>query len=549
MLQQVGAHFGRIGRFLVDLVDRHDHRHLCRLGMRDRFDRLGHHGIVRRNHQDHDIGHVRTAGAHRGKGRVARRIQEGQRGALVGRHLIGPDMLGNAAGFARNDTGLADCIQQRGLAVVDVAHDRHDRRARRQIFVAVQNLVDDLFDIAVGNADRTVTEFLDHQFGGIGIDGLVHRHHHAHFHKRFDDICGAFRHAVRQFLNHDGLGKLHVAHHLFGAHVQAQRLLAGLFLLALHRGKAACPPAFTGQRLVQRQLAGAAHVFATLGLGLGVTVALFALPVGLARAQARLGRTRRLGCGSSAAGRLVAGLGLGRDLRLLGVFGAAGLHLGQGLGALFFFNLLTLGRGALALFALPRLDLVALALTFLFAGNLIGRTLQRFACLAGLGVAQRGKAPFHLCVRDAGGPFRGIAEMRCRPRCPGRSGSAGLRDDHALALGLDHDVLRPAVAEALLHLSGTRAAKAKRFLTVSIAHAFFVSFDAAVPPNCLRIPASRDASSTTRVVSPPAASAPCIACSRPKAKPNSRAVRQPMNVSLPPGACSLVLPRSDPSLA
>jgi hypothetical protein len=63
---------------LVDLVDRHDHRHLGGLGVVDRLDRLRHHRIVGGHHQHHDVGHLRAARAHRGEGRVARRVEEGQ---------------------------------------------------------------------------------------------------------------------------------------------------------------------------------------------------------------------------------------------------------------------------------------------------------------------------------------------------------------------------------------------------------------------------------------------------------------------------------------
>ena len=48
-------------------------------------------------------------------------------------HLVGADVLGDAAGLARGDVGLADGVEQRGLAVVDVAHDGDDRRARHQV--------------------------------------------------------------------------------------------------------------------------------------------------------------------------------------------------------------------------------------------------------------------------------------------------------------------------------------------------------------------------------------------------------------------------------
>ena len=42
--------------------------------------------------------------------------------------LIGADVLGDAAGLAGDHVGLADGVEQRGLAVVDVAHDGDDRR-------------------------------------------------------------------------------------------------------------------------------------------------------------------------------------------------------------------------------------------------------------------------------------------------------------------------------------------------------------------------------------------------------------------------------------
>ena len=46
---------------------------------------------------------------------------------------IGADVLRDAARFALGDARLADGVEQRGLAVIDVAHDRDDRRARHAI--------------------------------------------------------------------------------------------------------------------------------------------------------------------------------------------------------------------------------------------------------------------------------------------------------------------------------------------------------------------------------------------------------------------------------
>ena len=58
VLQQLVDHPGRIGAGLVDLVDRHDDRRAGRLGVIDGLDGLGHHAVVGRHHQDHDVGDV-----------------------------------------------------------------------------------------------------------------------------------------------------------------------------------------------------------------------------------------------------------------------------------------------------------------------------------------------------------------------------------------------------------------------------------------------------------------------------------------------------------
>ena len=56
------------------------------------------------------------------------------------RDLVGADVLGDAARLARGDVGLADRVEQRGLAVVDVTHDGDDRRARHQVLGLVRRL-------------------------------------------------------------------------------------------------------------------------------------------------------------------------------------------------------------------------------------------------------------------------------------------------------------------------------------------------------------------------------------------------------------------------
>ncbi len=50
----------RVRAFLVHLVDGHDDRHVGRLGVVQRLDRLRHHAVVGRDHQYREVGDLRT---------------------------------------------------------------------------------------------------------------------------------------------------------------------------------------------------------------------------------------------------------------------------------------------------------------------------------------------------------------------------------------------------------------------------------------------------------------------------------------------------------
>jgi hypothetical protein len=102
-----------------------------RLGVLDGFLGLRHHAVVGRHHQDHDVGGLCAAGTHGGEGLVARGVQEGDHAARRF-HVVGADVLRDATGLARRHLGAADVVQQRGLAVVHVAHDGDHRRARQR---------------------------------------------------------------------------------------------------------------------------------------------------------------------------------------------------------------------------------------------------------------------------------------------------------------------------------------------------------------------------------------------------------------------------------
>jgi hypothetical protein len=209
---------------LVDLVDRDDDRNLGGLGVIDRLDRLFLDAIVGGDHQHDDVGDIGAAQAHLGERGVAGRVDEGDLGAAVKLNLIGADMLGDAAGLVGGDIGLAQGIEQRGLAVVDVPHDGDHWRPRGHFGIHVWSAFQPEFDICRRNALDPVAKFLHQELRGVGVDRLIDRRHDPHFHQRLDHLAAAFGHAVGQFLDGDRLGHDDLADH------PLRRLVCLLFL-------------------------------------------------------------------------------------------------------------------------------------------------------------------------------------------------------------------------------------------------------------------------------------------------------------------------------
>ena len=179
--------------------------------MGDGFHRLRHDAVIGGHHQNHQIGDLGAARAHRGEGGMARRVQEGDLLAGFQLHLIGADMLGDAAGFAGHDIGLAQGVEQRGLAVIDMAHDGDDRRTRDQRAFGIGGAGQAFQHVAFRDALDDMAIFGGDQFGGVGVDDVVGRRHHAVLHQHLDDVHDPARHAVGEFGNGDGFGNGDVA--------------------------------------------------------------------------------------------------------------------------------------------------------------------------------------------------------------------------------------------------------------------------------------------------------------------------------------------------
>src|SRR5439155_469488 len=102
--------------------------------------------------------------------------------------LVGGGGLGGPAGLAGGDLRLADRVEQRGLAVVDVAHDRDDRRARLELVLGVGVLGLGV-DVVGGMDDLDVlVELVGEDLDGVVGQRLGERGHLAQRHQLLDDL-------------------------------------------------------------------------------------------------------------------------------------------------------------------------------------------------------------------------------------------------------------------------------------------------------------------------------------------------------------------------
>src|SRR5690606_11284678 len=125
----------------------------------------------------------------------ARRIDEGDLLAVM-LDLIGANVLGDTTGFTGGHTRIADRIERRGLAVVNVTHDRDNRRTRLQIFRAILDVEHAFFNVGVGNTLDGVAKLNGNQFSSIRIDHVAGLHHLALFHEELDQIYGTLGHTL-----------------------------------------------------------------------------------------------------------------------------------------------------------------------------------------------------------------------------------------------------------------------------------------------------------------------------------------------------------------
>src|SRR6516165_3681290 len=110
--------------------------------------------------EDHDVGRLGAARAHRRERGVARRVEEGD-GSTRRVDVVGADVLRDAARLAGGDAAPADVVEERRLAVIDVAHHGYDRGARLLLRALALRLLEERLGVVELGGQRGVAHLLD----------------------------------------------------------------------------------------------------------------------------------------------------------------------------------------------------------------------------------------------------------------------------------------------------------------------------------------------------------------------------------------------------
>ena len=168
---------------------------------------------------------------------MARGIKEGD-GTAVYINGICADVLGDAAGLAGNDVCMADIVEQRGLAVVDVTHDNNDGSARNKILRLILMVVDKtLFDRDDNFLLDLAAELHRDKCRSIVVYHIGDGRKHAHLEQLLYDLGRSLLHARGKLAHGDLIRYLDLELLLLGDLKLELIHLVALFLTALRRGK------------------------------------------------------------------------------------------------------------------------------------------------------------------------------------------------------------------------------------------------------------------------------------------------------------------------
>ncbi len=216
---------------LVNLVDGKHHRHSGRRSMVDGLYCLRHHIVVGSYYDDCKVSNLGTSGTHGGECLMARSVEECYAAPVRQFHVICAYMLRYATCLAGNNIGFSDIVEKRGLAMVDMSHDCHNRRTRQEIFLAVFLRGYCLCHVGAHIFCRE-SELFGHNVDCLRVKTLIDGNHHAKIHAGGNDIVHRHFHKVCKVVGSHKLRELyHSAFSLLTALVFKFTVMDGLFFL------------------------------------------------------------------------------------------------------------------------------------------------------------------------------------------------------------------------------------------------------------------------------------------------------------------------------
>ena len=208
---ELALHPLRLGIRLVDFVDGDDDRNFGGASVIDGFFGLRHNAVICGDDENNDVGDFRSASAHPGERFVAGRVNEND-AAIFRADFVSTDMLRNSARLTRGDIGLADGVEEAGLAMIDVAHHRDYRRARHEVsgllFLLRLFLNQLLFE---GHDLDDAVEGLRESRRRLDIEGLVNAGENTFIEERFQEFFRANVEFFGKLANRHAFGDRHFA--------------------------------------------------------------------------------------------------------------------------------------------------------------------------------------------------------------------------------------------------------------------------------------------------------------------------------------------------
>ena len=146
---------------------------------------------------------------------MSRGIKEGNH-PLLCFNVISANMLRNAACLSTGNLSFTNVIQQGGLAMVNVSHDRNNRRTRRKrALLASHGFFELILKLIFANQPNPMTQLLNDEGRCVLINHLVDRGHNTQPHQFFNDHASLHSHLLRELSHRNVVGDINVVNNLF----------------------------------------------------------------------------------------------------------------------------------------------------------------------------------------------------------------------------------------------------------------------------------------------------------------------------------------------